>query len=378
MSGPTRFHKTMKRKLYAALDLHTARSVVGWMSVRGEMLGRRQFTTSEENLVEAVRSLPAREVFLTIEAGPITRWAADVLRPHVARLLVCDPRYNRLVSHASNKSDKIDVRALCELLRLDGLHPVWTGRDEDRAAFRAALYELLKLRDQQRQLRAHIKTRYRGVGILRLDGRALFHPAGREDWIALMPENRRHGLLLLYDLFDTAYGAWCEQLAEVVRLGRAYPEIQRFQQVPGIGEVGSHVFSAMVEDPHRFQTSRQLLRFCALGITSRSSDGKQLGYERIDRTGRRELKTVAYHAWRTGVRAGQPCDVVRRFYFESKRRTGTARHGRLNTERKILTTLWSMWKNDTDFDPERFLHNPGPPPKKRRARHRRRTRSRGG
>ena len=201
---------------------------------------------------------------------------------------------------------------------------------------------------------------------------------GREDWIALMPENRRHGLLLLYDLFDTAYGAWCEQLAEVVRLGRAYPEIARFQQVPGIGEVGSHVFSAMIEDPHRFRTSRQLLRFCALGITSRSSDGKPLGYERIDRTGRRELKTVAYHAWRTGVRAGQPCDAVRRFYLESKRRTGTARHARLNTERKILTTLWSMWRHDADFDPERFLHNPGPPPSKRRARRRRRTRSRGG
>ena len=78
------------------------------------------------------------------------------------------------------------------------------------------------------------------------------------------------------------------------------------------------------------------------------------------RSGRRELKTVAYHAWRTGIRAGKQSDVIRRFYFESKKRTGTARHGRLNTERKILKTLWSMWKNETHFDPQLFLQTPMP------------------
>jgi hypothetical protein len=39
----------------------------------------------------------------------------------------------------------------------------------------------------------------------------------------------------------------------------------------------------------------------------------------------------------------------------SKERTGTARHGRLNTQRKILKTLWTMWKNLSHFDPDLFL-----------------------
>lgn len=276
----------MRRKNYAAIDLHSRHSVIGWMSSRGEFLGQQRFVTSEDNLVGWTRSVPAREVTLTIEAGPLTRWAADILRPHVARLVICDPRYNRLVSHSSKKSDEVDVEVLCELLRLDALHEVWTGRDEDRLAFRCAAYELIKFRDQQRELKSHIKTRYRGAGILALNGRELFHPVKREHWIELMPEARRHGLLLLYDLFDAAYGAWSEQLAEVTRLGRRYPEIEGFMEVPGIGEVGAHLFSAIIEDPHRFANARQLYRFCALGITSRTSDGKPLGYERIDRSGR--------------------------------------------------------------------------------------------
>ena len=368
-------------KLYAAIDLHSATSVIGWMSVKGEMLANDQrFVTSEENLQKWVRQIPAREVCLTIEAGPLTRWAAGILRPMVSKFIICEPRYNKLVSKSPKKCDKVDVSALCELNRLDALHEVWMGQDEDRAVFRNAVYELIKFRDQHRELKAHIKTRYREVGILKLNGKELFHPEKRSGWIEQMPVPRRHPLLLLYDLFDTAYGGWVEQLRHVKYLGLKYPEIERFMEVPGIGEIGAHVYSAMVEDPNRFNTAKELYRFCALGITSRSSDGKQLGYERIDRTGRRELKTVSYHAWRTGIRAGQQCDVIRRFYLESKQRTGTARHGRLNTQRKILKTLWVMWKHETHFDPKLFLQTPKPVSTGRRPTRRRsrRTRSRKG
>ena len=370
----------MRRKLYVAIDLHPGHSVIGWMSAQGKMLGDQRFVTSEDNLRHWAKQIGAREIYLTIEASPLTRWTAGILRPLVKKLIVCDPRYNQLVSKSAKKSDEVDVAALCELLRLDALHEVWLGQDEDRAVFRSAIYELLKFRDQQRELKAHIKTRYREVGILALNGKELFHPEKRNRWIEQMPPNRRHGLLLIYDLFDTAYGAWVEQLAEVKRLGRKYPEIKRFMEVPGIGEIGSHVYSAMVEDPNRFTTDKELFRFCALGITSRSSDGKQLGYERLDRSGRRELKTVSYHAWRTGIRRGSQSDVIRRFYFESKERTGTARHGRLNTQRKILKTLWVMWKNGSHFDPNLFLQTPKPEPERRRRRRRRsrRTRSRKG
>lgn len=370
----------MKRRLYAAIDLHSRTSVLGSMGERGKMLDITRFDTTEENLRSHVATLRAKEIFLTIEAAPLARWAAGILRPLVSRLVICDPRRNRLISSAPNKGDELDTESLCRLLRLDELHEVWMSNNEERQILRQAVFDLLKLRDRQRELKTLIKNRFRAQGVLRLNGTEIFHPIKRRRWLDQLPEAHRHGLLLIYALFDSALAAWREQLREVRALGAAFPEIARFQEVPGVGEIGAAVFCAIIEDPSRFQTASQLYRYSALGITSRSSDGKPLGYERLERRGQRELKNLSYHAWRTGIRSGTQCDVVRLFYLASKQRTGSARHGRLNTQRKILKTLWLMWKNNSHFDPAHFLQNPTPQPAtgRRRRRRSRRPRSRKG
>ncbi len=48
----------------------------------------------------------------------------DFLKPHVDRLVVCNPRKNALLKDG-NKSDRIDARKLAELLRGNQLKPVY-------------------------------------------------------------------------------------------------------------------------------------------------------------------------------------------------------------------------------------------------------------
>jgi len=50
----------------------------------------------------------------------------DLLKPHVSKVVVCDPRRNALLKDG-NKSDRIDARKLTELLYLDKLHPIYHG-----------------------------------------------------------------------------------------------------------------------------------------------------------------------------------------------------------------------------------------------------------
>ncbi len=63
---------------------------------------------------------------VTFEEGTWAAWLYDLLKPHVAQLVVCNPRKNALLKHG-NKSDKIDARKLADLLRLNDLEPVYHG-----------------------------------------------------------------------------------------------------------------------------------------------------------------------------------------------------------------------------------------------------------
>jgi hypothetical protein len=69
-----------------------------------------------------------------------------------------------------------------------------------------------------------------------------------------------------------------------------------------------------------------------------------------------ELKNLSYHAWRTACKSTTGPNSIKSFYQQSRLRTGSVRHARLNTQRKILETMWMMWLKHRPFDPARFAH----------------------
>ncbi len=63
---------------------------------------------------------------VTFEEGTWAAWLYDLRRPHVDKLVVCNPRKNALLKDG-NKSDRIDARKLADLLRGNHLKPVYHG-----------------------------------------------------------------------------------------------------------------------------------------------------------------------------------------------------------------------------------------------------------
>ena len=52
----------------------------------------------------------------------------DLLKPHVTKVIVCNPRKNALLK-AGSKSDRIDAQKLSDLLRAGMLTPVYHGEN---------------------------------------------------------------------------------------------------------------------------------------------------------------------------------------------------------------------------------------------------------
>ncbi len=90
---------------------------------------------------------------VTFEEGTGASWWYDLVKPHVAELIVCDPRKNALLK-GGNKNDKVDARKLSELLRAGLLSPVYHGErgvrtPEGTCPQLSNAHERFALRDEQ-------------------------------------------------------------------------------------------------------------------------------------------------------------------------------------------------------------------------------------
>jgi transposase len=183
---------------------------------------------------------------------------------------------------------------------------------------------------RQTGLKLQLKAHYRQWGVI--PSGSIVYGSGRNKWLRLVRQaGVREQLQLLYEMLDAALEVESKARRLMVRLGKAFPEIGRLQTVPGVGCIGAHLFVAMIQEPARFATHQQLFRYCRLGIRDRTSDGKPLGYEQLDRTGHGVLKGISYRAWLVAMK--RQSGAVYDFYKESLTRTGSELHARLNTQR---------------------------------------------
>ena len=115
----------MSQEKYIGMDVHQATISVAVMDAEGKLIMECLLETKAATIVEFIQGMQGT-LSLTFEEGTSAAWLHDLLKPHVSRLVVCDPRKTALLKDG-NKSDRIDARKLAELLRTNQLNPVYHG-----------------------------------------------------------------------------------------------------------------------------------------------------------------------------------------------------------------------------------------------------------
>lgn len=337
---------------WLGLDAHSKNCVLAHLDDDGTPRRWWRFATSAPSLQKHVNAIAATDKRLVLEESNLARWLSQLLRPLVQQLVVSDPRHNRLISAHPNKHDQRDAFNLARLFGLGEIKPVWQPQEDERALFRTAAqaYEDAVLR--QSRLKLQIKSLFQHWGLFPA-GSTVYARVGRQSWLKQLPgEGLREQALLLYGLLDQALQSQGQARRLMVQAGRAFPEIARLRTVPGIGIIGAHLFVAYVAQPTRFTDFAQLTRYCRLAIRDRSSNGKPLGFQQLDRQGHGVLKALSYRAWLQATK--KKSGPVWEFFQASQRRTGSGTHARLNTQRKLLLTLWTLWLEGKEFDAKEF------------------------
>ena len=343
----------MRKIAYLSMDEHARNFVLGDMDANVKFRGNRFFITSENNIINAIKAVKAKRKYLVIEAGPLAIWVAQTASDYLSRVFIADPRENALIYKSSQKYDKVDTKKLCRLLRLNEFKEVYRPENDQRAIFKAAVQHYLDLRDQLKAIKNKIKAKYRQWGVIDVFTDSVYSSSGRDKFLKQL-KHRPICLQLkqLYDLMDIT--ADKKQAAQrlMTSLGRNYPEIKEFKKIPGMGPIGAHTFDAYIQTPHRFAKRSRLWKYCRLAVSDRSSDGKPLGYKRLDKSGVGELKALSHRAFMSAIKGD---NEVKRFYLKSLQRTHNHKHARLNTQRKILSVMRSIWKKGQSYRAELFL-----------------------
>jgi hypothetical protein len=109
---------------YIGMDVHKETVSIAVMN-SAELVMDSILETKAATILQFIQGLRGN-LHVTFEEGTWAAWLYDLLKPHVAKIVVCDPRRNALLKEG-NKSDKVDARKLVELLRAGLLRPVYHG-----------------------------------------------------------------------------------------------------------------------------------------------------------------------------------------------------------------------------------------------------------
>jgi transposase len=258
----------MNQEKYIGMDVHQATISVAVMDSGGKLIMECLLETKESTIVEFIRGLHGT-LSLTFEEGTSAAWLHDLLKLHVSRLVVCDPRKNALLKDG-NKSDRIDARKLAELLRGNQLHPVYHGEHGVRTLKELGRSYLTITQDVTRVMN-RIKALYRSWAIP-CAGATVYAPRHRAEWLAKITEpGVRVRAERLYQELDLLQPVRLEARRELLAESHKHSGVRLLRQIPSIGPIRSALLVALLQTPHRFRTKRQLWAYSGFAVETHDS-----------------------------------------------------------------------------------------------------------
>jgi transposase len=350
----------MSQEKYIGMDVHQATISAAVRDARGKLIMECLLETKAATIVEFIQGLQGT-LSLTFEEGTSAAWLHDLLKPHVSRLVVCDPRKNALLKEG-NKSDRIDARKLAELLRTNQLNPVYHGEHGVRTLKELGRSYLTLTRDVTRVMN-RIKALYRSWAIP-CAGTSVYAPRHRTEWLAKIVEpGVRVRAQRLYQQLDSLEPLRLEARRDLLVEGHKHAAVKLLRQIPSIGPIRAALLVALLQTPHRFRTKRQLWAYSGFAVKTHDSGeyryvrGKlQRNRERITVRGlndnhNKDLKNLFKSA---AVSASTRPGPLQDFYGALVAKGIRPTMARLTLARKIAAVSLTIWKKGVSFDPKQL------------------------
>ncbi|MGA7064471.1 MAG: transposase [Candidatus Acidiferrales bacterium] len=344
----------MSSAKYIGMDVHKESISIAVRNDAGKIVMECVIETKANMILDFIHGLRG-ELQITFEEGTWATWLYDLLKPHVWKLVVCDPRKN---SRQGNKNDRIDARELSDRLYMNKLRSVYHGGAGVRTLRELARSYLTISKDLARVM-SRVKAIYRSWGIP-CAGKQVYALRHRAQWLAKISEV---GVLrraeFYYQQLDALRPLRQEVRRELLAESKKHPATKLLRQIPAIGPIRAALLIALIQTPHRFRTKRPLWKYSGFGIEMHSSadyrkvqgqlqrSRKQVSVRGLNRDCNHDLKNLFKSA--ATIASVKP-GPFQAFYAALVAKGMRPEMARLTLARKIATIVLIVWKRGVSFD----------------------------
>jgi len=348
--------RPMNTSKYIGMDVHMATTVIAVLNSVGETVAEAVVETKASTILDFLKSQRGT-VHVTFEEGTQAAWLYDLIRPHVAEVVVCNPRE---VPAQDNKADKSDAKRLAELLRTNGLKAVYHGEHGTQALKELSRSYGAILSDSTR-VKNRLKGVFRGRGIS-CTGTNVYSKKGREQWLRKLDNSAvRSRISKLFKELDCLTELRNEAEKELLAEARKHPATKVLRSIPGIGPVRAAVILGFTITPHRFRTKSQFWKYCGLAVMSEITGEYAVIDGRVVRSRKKPLVrglNINYnHALKEAFKGAATTAAMGAWksHFDALVANGTRPSLALLTlARKIASIVLAVWKRGELYDSKKM------------------------
>lgn len=295
---------------------------------------------------------------LVIEVGTPAGWVHDIGIALDLEVQVANPsnegwRWH----HIKYKTDRRDALKLAQLSMLDQLPTVHMPE-----AYTRQWRHLIHYRSRLVARRTRIKNTIHAL----LHGQGLSMPGGKSRWTQASLAQLQAWAAPLADVGPTDLwrGELYEELqtlaeaeshlahveAKLDKLAATDERVARVQSIPAVGPRTAELLVAVIDDPHRFGSVKQIGSY--VGLTPRKfQSGKMDRDGRITKAGNRQLRRLLVEVSWLALRYNPELRAVfQRICRGSRTRRKIAI---VAAARKLLTWAWAILRDGTTWDPRK-------------------------
>jgi hypothetical protein len=219
---------------YIGMDVHKESISIAVMNSAGKIVLECVVETKASIILQFIDGLRG-DLHVTFEEGTWAAWLYDLLKPHVTRIVVCDPRKNASMKEG-NKSDRIDARKLAELLYLNKLKPVYHGEHGVRT-LKELSRSYVTISGDLARVMTRLKAVYRSWAIP-CTGKQVYAPRYRAQWLGKITEaGVRRRAEFYYQQLDALRSLRQQVRRELLAESGKHKSFKLLCQIPSIGPI---------------------------------------------------------------------------------------------------------------------------------------------